>query len=161
MTSIQTLGSLGLGKKGPMDVIIREEAEHINKVFAKAAQEGTPLKMNRRFPPAINNVVWRMLNGKSTSQDDEELKHLTDSICEVFQGNDFRNVLRQIEGSSPFISACVKFVTLMEIVQRINNDFFRFLGYKTAGDFTKPLKTMVDREVTEKEADPNGFFIEK
>jgi len=108
MFTIQTLGSLGLGKKGPMDVIIREEVSATLDVFHKAANDGKPLRMNRRFPPAINNVVWRLLTGKRTAQDDPELVHLTDCICELFKGNDFRNVLRQIESNSPFINKIAK-----------------------------------------------------
>jgi len=106
--AIQTLSSLGLGKKGPMDVIITEEVEAMLEVFHKAADEGAPMKMNKSFPPAINNVVWRMLSGKRTAQNDPELKKLTDSITEVFKGLDFGNVLRQIEGNSPTISKIVK-----------------------------------------------------
>jgi len=35
------------------------------------------------------------------------------------------------------------------------------LGIKTIGDFCRPLKNMVDKEIATKQVDPEGFFIEK
>jgi len=37
----------------------------------------------------------------------------------------------------------------------------RILGRKTSFDFSKPLKKLVDEEIAQREADEEGFFIEK
>ena len=53
--------------------------------------------------PATNNVIWRLVTGKRTSQDDPELKNFTEMIQKNFQFYDPSSVFALIQiNSLPF-----------------------------------------------------------
>ncbi len=44
--------------------------------------------MHHRFSVAINNVIWRLVTGRRTSQRDPTMNYLTQTINDMFDGFD-------------------------------------------------------------------------
>ena len=53
--------------------------------------------MHHRFSVAINNVIWRLVTGRRTSQRDPQMTYLTKVINDMFDGFDPSNPLALLQ----------------------------------------------------------------
>ena len=84
--------------------------------------------MHHRFSVAINNVIWRLVTGRRTSQHDPEMNYLTQTINDMFDGFDPGHPLALLQMNNGFVYSAMK-----------------MLGIKTLPDYAIPMKNMVSK----------------
>ncbi len=96
------------------------------------------------FMACTNNVIWRIITGRRTQQDDPELKDLTERIDKTFQNLDPGNPLALMQMNS---------LTLMRLFQK--------LGLPNFHDATQKIKEMLVREIESTTPEEGGNYIER
>ncbi len=109
--------------------------------------------------PATNNVIWRLVTGKRTSQDDPELKHFTGMIQKNFQFYDPSSVFALIQiNSLPFTKLLQK-LNLPNFFDSANRIFDMLIGEIES---TKALDggNYIERALHEGTTDDTSIFTQ-
>ena len=140
------LGELGLRKSDKLAVVVGEEAEKMLAHLSNKVNDrlGSIVDFSGFFLQISNNVIWRLLTGKSTNIDDPEVKRLSGAIGQAFSALSPTNKVSIVQAShSLFYRLCQVF------------------GVKTFYDHCKPILSMITDEVQKHNGDTNGNYIER
>ena len=140
------LGELGLRKSDKLAVIIGEEAEKMLTHLSNKVDDrlGSIVDFSGFFLQITNNVIWRLLTGKSTNIDDPEVKRLSNAVGEAFSAMTPANKV--------------------SVIQNSHSIFYKLsqtLGVKTIYEHCKPILSMIRDEVKKYKGDANGNYIER
>ncbi len=138
---------MGIGKNSSLESIICQESESLIEELSKSAKEsmGSRLSMRQRFMPAANNVIWRIVNGRLTTQSDPEVVKLTDDVTAVmtkFDPGSLSNLLQQCYWWIPRV------YHWLGIVDNLSN-----VG--------KPLLASLEKNIQDGRPDNQGTFIDR
>ncbi len=96
------------------------------------------------FMPCTNNVIWRLVTGKRTQQDDPELRDLTNRIQNNFQNFD---------PSSPIALLQMNSLAFTKLLQKMGKPNFL--------DSTRKIRDMLIKEVEATVPYEGGNYIER
>jgi hypothetical protein len=139
---LHNLSDLGMGSKDTMESVIAQEVEYLGKRIKAIC--GKEMAVQGFFLTAANNVIWRLITGKRTKQDEQELVDLIARVSKFFDAFD--------PGS------------LLFLLQLSNDKFLRLcamLGVTNVLERLKPLYETVEKVVSEKKEDARGNIIER
>nr|AIL94140.1 cytochrome P450 CYP3028B1 [Tigriopus japonicus] len=139
----QNLNVAGMGKKSTLENIINQEAEIAAERMASGAKNG-PVCIKKFFPVAINNIVWRMITGNTSSQDDPLMLYLTDRMN------------RHFESLSPSNITAI----LQQYFHRFTNILDK-LNMPTCFKDLYIIREFLDNEFKKIDPDPNGLYVAK
>lgn len=127
-----------------LDEIIVQEAESIlHNLDKEVSQNKGNVLFAKRFTPSINNVIWRILTGKTTNINDPEVIKLSKAVNEIFHGMD-ASFINTLQTHSHFIFGLC-----------------RALGIKTFVNYSQKIMKMLKEEVLKYKPDSEGFYIER
>ncbi len=136
---------MGIGKNSTESVICQESENLIEELNKAVKEQGEGrLSMCQRFMPAVNNVLWRILNGRLTSQSDPEVVALTNhitAVMAVFDPGHLSNFLQVTYGW----------------VVRVYN----YLGLPNLSTAAQPLRASLEKNIREGRPDYEGTYIER
>ncbi len=142
---MNALSELGFGKS-TMETIIMDEVEaSCNLLSQKVSSNGGRLKLSRAFSPATNNVIWRIVSGKRSKQDDPSLEEFMEISKEVFMFFETDDLVKVLQINSIWFAK-----------------FCKWIGVKiNVFDTPAKLKRRLLQEAMEGVADPMGSYIDR
>ncbi|XP_059086666.1 cytochrome P450 2M1-like [Tigriopus californicus] len=138
-----SLNKVGMGKLDAMEEMIGEEARTLCDRFAEKAKLG-PVEVKGMLPVAVNNVIWRMITGRTTKQDDPFMNEMT----------------KQMDRHFKFMSPSSMISTLMQYFHRVTKVAVQFGFVKGYQDFIDLLNN-VRKQIKDFKAVEDGNFVEQ
>nr|APH81370.1 cytochrome P450 CYP3028A1 [Tigriopus kingsejongensis] len=137
------LNRVGMGKAKELEEIVEQEVEVMCERVAKLSEVGG-VDFQKLLPVAINNVIWRMITGKTSKQDDPFMVELTDCMNRHFETLSPSNPISTLQ---QYFHRCTKVATDLGIIK----------GFK---DILK-LRDTVAEQISELQPESEGNFVER
>ncbi len=134
-----------MGKSTMLEIIMEEVKDTCELLQQKAMKNNGKVSMTRGFSPATNNVMWRIVSGRQTRQDDQELVDIMETCQDIFMFFETDSPLKVLQLNSFWFSKMCRWAGVK----------------KNVFDVSGQLRKRLWKEAEEGVPDPNGSFIDR